>query len=205
MSSAKDSAKYDIPAVAAQFAVYGDFVDAFPYGSGHINDTFCAVFDQGATRVRYIIQRVNSYIFKNPQGLMENVARICRHSFDKLKAAKAPDASRRTLTLIPTKTGADWFVDADGNYWRCYIFIERARGYDVIETTEQAFQAARAFGNFQKLLVDIPGGRLVETIPDFHNTRKRFETFRASLAADVKKRAAGVKKGIEFIPARGQE
>lgn len=205
MSSAKDSAKYDIPAVAAQFAVYGDFVDAFPYGSGHINDTFCAVFDQGATRVRYIIQRVNSYIFKNPQGLMENVARICRHSFDKLKAAKAPDASRRTLTLIPTKTGADWFVDADGNYWRCYIFIERARGYDVIETTEQAFQAARAFGNFQKLLVDIPGGRLVETIPDFHNTRKRFETFRASLAADVKNRAAGVKKEIDFILAREKD
>lgn len=92
MSSTKDS-KYNIPAIADQFAVYGDFVDAFPYGSGHINDTFCAVFDQGATRVRYIIQRVNSYIFKNPQGLMENVARICRHSFDKLKAHKAPDAS----------------------------------------------------------------------------------------------------------------
>ena len=66
MSSAKDT-KYNVPAIAAQFAIYGDFVDAFPYGSGHINDTFCAVFDQGACRVRYIIQRVNSYIFKNPE------------------------------------------------------------------------------------------------------------------------------------------
>lgn len=204
MASAKDT-KYNVPAIAAQFAIYGDFVDAFPYGSGHINDTFCAVFDQGACRVRYIIQRVNSYIFKNPEGLMENVARICRHSFDKLKANNAPDASRRTLTLIPTKSGKDWFVDAEGNVWRCYIFIERARGYDVIETTEQAFQAARAFGNFQKLLVDIPGGRLVETIPDFHNTRKRFETFQKSLAADVKNRAAGVKKEIDFILAREKD
>ncbi len=194
--------KYNVKSIASQFAIYGDFVDAFPYGSGHINDTFCAVYDQGATRVRYIIQRANTNIFKDPEGLMTNVARICDHSIAKLQEANAPDASRRSLSMIPTRYGKKWHVDAEGNYWRCYIFIERARGYDVIETTEQAFQAARAFGNFQKLLVDIPGERLTETIPNFHNTRQRFENFQKSLAADKLNRAAGIKKEIEFLLAR---
>ncbi len=196
---------YDIRSIASKFAIYGDFVDAFPYGTGHINDTFCTVFDQGACRVRYIIQRVNSYIFKDPAGVMENVSRICRHSFDKLKASNAPDASRRTLTLIHALDGKDWFVDAEGNYWRCYIFIERARGYDVIETPEQAFQAARAFGSFQKLLVDIPGKRLIETIPDFHNTIQRFKNFQKSLEADAKNRAASVKPEIDFVLKREKD
>ncbi len=204
MASAKNS-KYDIREIASKFAIYGDFVDAFPYGTGHINDTFCVVYDQGACRVRYIVQRVNSYIFKDPLGVMKNVSRICRHSFGKLKENKAPDASRRTLTLIRTLDGNDWYVDQAGNFWRCYIFIERARGYDVIENTEQAFQAARAFGNFQKLLVDIPGERLVETIPNFHNTIQRFENFQKSLAADVKNRAAGVKAEIDFVLKREKD
>jgi aminoglycoside phosphotransferase (APT) family kinase protein len=196
---------YNLREVAAQFDIRGDFVYAEPYGSGHINDTFCAVYDQGACRVRYIIQRVNHNIFKNTAGLMENVARICRHSLAKLQKEGARDASRRTLTLIPTVEGGDWYVDSDKNFWRCYIFVERARGYDVVETTEQAYQAAQAFGNFTKLLVDIPGGRLVDTIPNFHNTRWRFENFQKALAADAKGRAKDVAAEVDFLLKREKD
>ncbi len=202
---APTTTRHDVRRITAQFHIHGDFVDAQPYGSGHINDTYCAVFDQGAARVRYIVQRINHNIFKNPLGLMENVSRICRHSQAALRESGAPDATRRAMTLIPARDGQDWLVDAENNVWRTYIFVEGARGYDVIENTGQAFQAARSFGAFQKLLVDLPGGRLVETIPNFHNTTARFAAFQKSLAADSRNRAKDVKAEVEFLLAREKD
>jgi len=196
---------HDLRAISSQFAIYGDFVEASRYGSGHINDTYRAVFDQGASRLHYLFQRVNHTIFKNPHGLMDNVARICAHAQAKLRESGAPDATRRAMTLVPTLDGKQWLTDGEGNVWRCYIFVERARGYDVIENTAQAFQAARAFGAFQNLLVDIPGGRLVETIPNFHHSRSRFEAFQKSLQADKHNRAKDIRAEIAFFEAREKD
>lgn len=197
--------KHDIRAISSRFFIHGDFVEAGIYGSGHINDTYRATFDQGAARVHYLLQRINHNVFRNPNGLMENVARICRHTRNKLRESGVPDATRRALTLIPTRKGEDWLNDEQGNVWRCYVFVERARGFDVIENTGQAFQAARAFGAFQKMLVDLPGGRLVETIPKFHDSRDRFANFQKSLAADKHNRARDVRDEIEFFLAREKD
>ncbi|MDR2844663.1 MAG: aminoglycoside phosphotransferase family protein [Puniceicoccales bacterium] len=205
MSTASSTTTSNLPAIAARFDIRGDFVSAVPYGSGHINDTYAVTYDQGAARVRYILQRVNHHIFKNTTGVMENVARICRHSLAKLHRENIPDASRRTLTLVPSTTGADWVVDDAGNFWRCCIFIEQASAYDIVETPAQAFQAAQAFGNFTKLLVDIPGGRLVETIPNFHNTQNRYQNFQKALAADTQNRAKDVAPEIAFLQAREKD
>jgi hypothetical protein len=196
---------FDISSIASNFAIFGDYISAVRHGGGHINDTYAATYDQGGSRVRYIIQRVNHDVFKNTAGLMENVTRICRHSQSRLRAENAPDTSRRTLTLVPTTSGKDWIVDESGNFWRCFLFIENAIAYDIIETTEQAFQAAKTFGNFTKLLVDLPGGRLTETIPDFHDTRRRYANFQAALNADVKNRARDVKDEIAFLQAREKD
>jgi Ser/Thr protein kinase RdoA (MazF antagonist) len=93
-------------------------------------------------------------------------------------------------------------VDAEGNHWRAYRFIERARTFDAVETTEQAFQAARAFGRFQQLLAGLPAPRLRDTIPDFHNTPKRFAALEHAIAADVAGRAKLAVKEIEFALER---
>ena len=196
---------HDIPAIAAQFDLRGDYINATSYGSGNINDTSALTCDQGGVRVRYILQRVNHHVFKNTAGVMENVARICRHTRSRLQAAGAPEVIRRTLTLVPTRTGAEWFVDAGGNYWRVFIFIELARSYDVIETPAQAREAAETFGNFTKLLVDLPGERLVETIPNFHNTMWRYANFQRALGADVCNRAREVRDEIAFVQARAAD
>jgi Ser/Thr protein kinase RdoA (MazF antagonist) len=103
------------------------------------------------------------------------------------------------LTVICASDGLPYHLDQDGNYWRVYLMIERARTYDVLESKDQAFQAAKAFGEFQKQLVDIPGGRLHETIPDFHNTPKRFENFKKALDADSQNRAKHAEKEIDFF------
>lgn len=194
-------ARHDLRSVGAAFHVAGDFLAAEPYGSGHINDTYAARYDQGGVEVRYIHQRINHAIFTDPPGLMENIRRVTAHQRRKLEAAGAKEISRRALTLVPSRDGGHWHRDGDGNFWRTYVFIERARTYDQIENTRQAYEAAKAFGAFQAQLADLPGGRLAETIPDFHNTRKRFDVLQAAVAADPHNRAAGVADLIAFANA----
>jgi len=188
--------KHDVRAVARQFQIPGEFLGAEPYGSGHINDTYCAVFDQAGVRVRYVLQRINHNIFENPAALMENIQRVTTHL--EKKCAGQPDPSRRVLTLMPARDGTVFYRDAEGNYWRTYIFIEKARTFDAVESAEQAFKAAKAFGQFQKLLADLPAPRLHDTIPDFHHTPKRFAALEKALVADVANRAKLAKPEIEF-------
>ncbi|MEY3772345.1 MAG: hypothetical protein RL067_359 [Verrucomicrobiota bacterium] len=196
---------HDTRAVARHFALLGDYVSAPPYGSGHINDTFALEMDQGGKSVRYVLQRINHNIFRNPDGLMRNVERVCRHTQAKLAQAGRADASRRALTLVPTRDGRGWYVDPHGNHWRCYVFVERATGHDVIRNAGQAFQAAKAFGAFQALLADLPGDRLIETIPNFHHTPSRYAAFAAALAKDAHGRAKEAAPEIAFAQARAHE
>jgi len=188
--------KHDVRAIARQFQVYGEFLSAKPYGSGHINDTYCVVFDQAGSRARYIFQRINHLVFKNPVALMESISRVTRHLGG--KSAGAGDQSRRALTLIPARDGEPFHADESGNYWRVYLFIERARTYDAVQSTAQAFEAAQAFGRFQSMLADLPAPRLHDTIPDFHHTPKRFLALEKAIAADAVNRAALAKPEIAF-------
>ena len=195
---AETKPKHDLRLVAARFQICGDFQEAAPYGSGHINDTFAAVFDQAGSPMRYIFQRINHNVFKDPAGLMGNVERVTAHIRRKLEAAGADQISRRVLTLVPALDGKHWYSDAEGNHWRCYFFIQRAKSYDQIEAPRQAFEAARAFGEFQTQLADLPAPRLCDTIPNFHHTRSRFDALHQAIEQDACNRAAGVKADIEF-------
>jgi len=188
--------------ISALFDMRADFVHGFPYGSGHINDTYCVSFDQAGQRIRYVLQRINTHVFKDPHALMENISRVTNHSLGRLLTEEHPEAYRRTLTCIPAIDGKAFAFDSQGNAWRTYPLIERARSYDLIETNEQAFQVAKAFGNFQKLAADVGGDRLYETIPDFHHTPKRLDALRAAIETDTSNRAAEVKDLIDFALAR---
>jgi hypothetical protein len=192
--------RHDVRAVARQFQIHGGFVEAAPYGSGHINDTYCVVFDQGGTRVRYIFQRINHDVFKNPVALMENIGRVTAHLGR--KSAGEPDPSRRVLTLIPARDGRHYHCDEQRNHWRVYIFIEHARTFDAVQSPQQAFEAAKAFGKFQKLLTDLPAPRLHDTIPDFHNTPKRFAALERAIESDTANRAKLAAPEIEFALRR---
>ena len=188
-----------VAAAIRQFAIDGEFVDATAYGSGHINDTYRAVFNQAEVQVLFILQRINRAIFKNPAAMMENIQRVTAHLA--AQVAGEPDCERHVLTLIPARNGQAWHVDEDGEYWRAYRFIERASTYDAVESTDQAYQAAKAFGRFQTLLGGLPEPRLHDTIPDFHNTPKRFQVLQQAIALDVAGRAMLAKPEIEFALA----
>lgn len=196
------AAGHDAAAIAAEFALDGSIVSAAPYGSGHINDTYKVETGTGSATRRYVLQRINHHVFRRPDDLMANVERVCAHAYAKLRNAGDPDADRRTLRLIPTRSGRSWHVDATGNRWRCYHFIEGATGHDVVRSPAQAYAAAKAFGAFQSLLADLPGERLRETIPDFHHTPARFARFQEALAKDAHGRAALAVPEIAFALAR---
>ena len=193
------STEPNVRAAACEFQISGEFKSAETYGTGHINDTYRAVFEQQGAPVSFILQRINTSIFKNPVALMENVQRVTAHLAAQVR--DLPDRDRRVLSLIPTRDGRGWYVDAEGNHWRVYHFINGARSYEAVETTAQAFQAAKAFGEFQKLLASLPAPRLNDTIPDFHDTPKRFAALEQSIAADAADRAALARPEIEFALA----
>lgn len=206
MNEKSPSTTPDLREISRIFDIRADFIGGAPYGSGHINDTYCASYDQAGLRpVRYILQRINTNVFRTPVQLMENVARVTRHSLEQLLEEGHPEARRRTLTCIPAADGKPYAVDAAGGYWRVYPFIERATGHDVILSNEQAFAAAKAFGNFQKLAAGLGGERLHETIPDFHDTPKRLEALRSAVEADSLNRAAALKAEIAFVEARAAD
>jgi hypothetical protein len=190
----------DIRSISSRFAIVGDFLEAAPYGTGHINDTYCAAYDRGGAVVRYIHQRINRSIFKEPAALMDNVGRVVEHLHRKL--AGQPDASRRALTLVPTRDGRMFLENEAGDCWRTYLFIERARTYDAIESPAQAFQAARAFGRFQEMLADLPEPPLRPTLPGFHDTPKRFAAMEEVIRADSAGRVRLAGPEIEFALAR---
>jgi len=192
--------KHDLRKVARRFQIHGDFSSAEPYGNGHINDTYCAAFDQGGVRVRYLLQRINLDVFKNPAALMDNIQRVAAHLRE--KSAGEAAASRRVLTLIPTQEGQAFYHNGQGDCWRAYVFIEQARSFDTAGSPQQAFEAAKAFGRFQQLLADLPAPRLHDTIPDFHHTPKRFDALVKAMEADGVNRGRLARPEIEFALRR---
>jgi hypothetical protein len=188
-----------IRAVGKEFQVHGRFLRAFPIGKGHINDTYAADYDYGGRTVRYVHQTINHHVFPDPVKVMENIDRITTHKRSILAESEDPDAGRKTLTVIPTRDGELCYLDDAGTYWRTYIFISRAETFDTIESLDQARQVARAYGGFQSLLVNLPGERLHETIPNFHHARMRYNRLVEVAEKDPCNRAAAAASDIESV------
>ena len=188
----------DIPFIASKFDLRGTVLEALPYGSGHINDTYRMRVNQGGRIIDYILQRINHHIFPNVPALMDNIQRVTTHIRQKWEA-KQQDGSRNVLTIVPARDGAPFVKDADGSYWRIYVFIADTASFDFVSEPAQAYEAAFTFGQFQMNLADLGGPALSEPIPDFHNTPKRFQAFLAALKADALNRAASAKPEIDFV------
>jgi Ser/Thr protein kinase RdoA (MazF antagonist) len=186
-------------AIATRFQFRGQASTFTPYGNGHINDTFLVTCQTAGAPVRYILQRINRNVFHSPAAVMQNIERVTAHLAGQLQGH--PDRARRALTLVVTRDGRDWHEDAQGETWRAYDFVEKARSYETATSVAQAFQAAHAFGHFQQQLASLPAPRLLETIPDFHHTPKRFTALQQAVAADVAGRAKLAQPEIEFALA----
>jgi aminoglycoside phosphotransferase (APT) family kinase protein len=193
----------ELQEISRKFQIYGEILHAETFKIGHINETYSATYSQGGTRVRYIHQKINKQVFKNPASVMKNVMRVTTHIRKKLESQNARDLTRRALVVIPTRDGKSYHLNGDGEgVWRTFVFIEGVETFEAVQSPAQAYQSGRAFGEFQRLLVDLPGERLHETIPDFHNTRKRFSALQQAIEKDTHNRAISVQPEITFALKR---
>lgn len=187
------------------FDFLGTVIEKELYGSGHINDTFCIVSDLGNGKTkRFILQKMNTNIFKNPEQVMENVLNVTSYLRKKIEE-KGGDPKRETLNVIKTKDGKSFYKGIENDYWRAYTFIEDAKTYDLVENKEDFYESAVSFGNFQMLLSDFPTNILHETIPNFHNTVDRFNNLKKAIENDPLGRAKEVQEEIKFALDREQD
>ena len=191
--------KGKIDEAISQFRYEGVLIDERPYGSGHINDTYLLTFEIAEMgTIKVILQRMNKNIFTKPIELMENILNVTSYLRKKI-IENGGDPDRETLNVIRTVDNMPYFVDSEGEYWRSYKFITDATSYDQVESPEDFYQSAVAFGNFQRLLAEYPAETLHETIEGFHDTKARFQVFKKAVEDDVCGRAASVQKAIQFV------
>lgn len=166
-----------------------------PCNVGHINSTFYVTCDG---QHKYVLQKINTSIFKRPVELIENIINVTE--FIKAKViADGGDASREVLQLIPTKNGKYYVRDEENSVWRMYYSIVRAKTFQTVEDPVLFYNSALAFGKFQRMLADFPADKLNETIPNFHNTVSRFADFEEAVKNDLAGRADSVRDEIQFV------
>jgi Ser/Thr protein kinase RdoA (MazF antagonist) len=195
---------YELKEIFEYFSADGTFLKGEPYGSGHIHDTF-RIETVEKEKDNYILQRLNSKIFKNIPELQHNIERVTVHLRNKLSAIPGSDIKRECLRLIPSSDGKTWIVDNQGNYWRMYLFISNHHSYNVVDSPDKAFEGGKAIGRFQAMLSDMPGGPLFETIPRFHDIENRLVTFTSKIKENPVGRVETVTEEIDQILSRSEE
>ena len=185
----------NIEAICRSLGISGEIVACDVIKSGNINDTFKVKFRNGGEDICYIVQQINTNVFKDPVRMMENISLVTSHISDKLGAG----SEREVLSFLKTEKGESCFFDNERRCWRGYCFIDDSVTFDLCDDLEILEQAGFAFGNFQMLLGDFDASKLFETIPDFHDTEKRMNTLMFHVGADLLGRVADAKEEIEFF------
>lgn len=192
--------EYNFKSICENFNVSGAFEDCVPYGEGHINQTFLLRTKDADGKIRkYILQRVNSVLFKDVPRLMDNIYFVTEFARKKI-VERGGDPDRESLTVVKAKDGKLYHFDGT-NYFRVYLFIDGATAYQVVEKPEHFYQSAVAFGNFANLLAEFDASKLYEPLPNFHNTVVRFENLKKAIENNKAGRLDSVKPEIEFALA----
>ena len=177
-----------------------------PFGEGHINETYAVYMPgpDGKEVPLYVLQRININVFKNPDQVMDNIFGVTEYLRNIIRQ-EGGDLDRETLSYIKTKDGESYFEDDNGQPWRCLHYVPNSVCYQQVERPEQFYQSALSFGHFLKQLGEYPAESLYETIPQFHDTRKRFRDFVEAERKDVKNRARVCRSEIDFVLAREKD
>jgi aminoglycoside phosphotransferase (APT) family kinase protein len=185
--------------VFAQFSAEGRLVALEPHPGGLINHSWRATLATPAGEQRLLLQRINRHVFRRPADVMANMTRVTRHVAAHLAAEALAEPERRVLCLVSARDGGSHHVDGQGETWRLVRWIEGTRSVERAATVGEARDTARAFGRFLRQLSDLPGPRLFETIPGFHDTPGRVATFERIVITDRLGRAREVRPEIEAI------
>jgi hypothetical protein len=192
----------DVKYILDSFKFSGDLVDCKIFGSGHINVTYIATYMDGNVEKKYVVQKVNTNVFKNIDSLMNNVFAVTSFLREKIKQ-NGGDPNRETLHYIKTVDGGKYFKDTNGDCYRAYRFVDNSKSCDSVDSAEIFEKSGIAFGRFQRYLSDFPAETLTETIPHFHDTIWRFENeFIPAVEKDLIGRAKTCQAEIDFVISR---
>ena len=195
-------------------SVLSNIIDAFPFSGelieyeatnvGLINSTYILTFSDGNQDFKYIVQKINTNVFKNPDELMSNIMNVTSFLRNKINLSGG-NSERETLTFLYTKDNTPYFRDEDGECWRAYIYIGKCYTCDRIDSAIKAYRSGKAFGKFQKMLSDYPAENLFETIPNFHNTPSRYDALKQAIKNNCSGRLAEAADEIDFALKREQD
>ncbi len=174
--------------VVSKFLIEGEVTDIAPYGEGHINSTFLVK----TTAKNYILQKINTVVFKKPENVMNNIVLVTEFIASKGKLS---------LTVVRTKENEPMLRYEDGCY-RVYDFIEDSVTYQQAESIEIFKNAGYSFGEFQNALSEFDASLLSETIERFHDTPKRFNDFKMALENNKSGRKDSCADEISFVLER---
>jgi Ser/Thr protein kinase RdoA (MazF antagonist) len=187
--------KFKCSEIVSHFIEDFELISCEKYGNGHINSTFIVLGKVKAEESTYILQKINNNVFKKPELVMDNIKKVTSHMIEKV------DNSREVLHFLKCDKGTLCYKDHNDEYWRMYKFVDNCKGVDR-PSMEEFYESGVAFGKFQNLLSDFSAETLNETIPDFHNTPKRYETFLKSVQDNTSGRKDNCLEEIEFVKAR---
>ncbi len=187
--------------IAEEFQFHGKPISVTECTTGHINSTFFVDCSSDEGLFRYVLQSVNTSIFKKPDQVMQNILHVTKHIENKL-IATGGDAKRGTLHVVNAKDGHYAHIDSEGRFWRAYEFVEDATCYQAVESEEMFTKVGKAFGIFQRQLADFDASLLFESIPNFHNTEDRFNQFITAMENDAAGRRESVRDEIAFVLRR---
>lgn len=177
---------------------------------GNINKTYILTYKNKNKALKYLLQEINANVFKEPDLVMHNIELVTNHINKKLKSNK--DTTHKTLTIIKTLDDKNMYVCTNNNelkYYRAFDFIENCISYDSFKDSKDAnflaYNAGKSFGYFQALLKDFNPNLLHETISDFHNTKKRFNSLLEAIENKITNRASLFSKEIIDLMERIKE
>ena len=188
-----------IDEIISHFELPGTLTRTVRFGSGLINDTYLCEIRHGGEMRKYILQRINTSVFKKPEQVMENVEVVTNHIVSRLRAEGVRDPYAITPALIHISGGRSFHRDESGAYWRLFHFIKSGVVYDKVKDVRHAYEIGRGLGRFQSLVSDLPPEKLHDTLPGFHQTPHYLAEFDEALKADAKKRSAEVLAEREFV------
>lgn len=191
----------DLQKAGALFAIEGEYKGFEQIKTGNINQTYCVTYFRDGEDKKYIIQKVNTYVFKNPEEVMQNIGRVTEHIRAKVKESEET-AKRNVLHFLHTPEGKNFAYDEEGNFWRGYRFIDNSVTYNLTDDLFVMVEAGKGFGAFQKHLSDFDASCLYESIPDFHNTKKRLEKLFAVAEKDAFNRVKDVQVELDYLRTR---
>jgi Ser/Thr protein kinase RdoA (MazF antagonist) len=186
-----------VRSAVVQFEVEGELVDLVPYERGHIHDTWISTFEAKGMRTRYLHQRINDHVFTDVPALMHNIERVTAH-LARASSTGTGTGPTGTLRLVRSRLGRSFLPTRDGP-WRTYHFVEGTQSFDACSGPEQAFEAARAFGEFQARLANLDPSDLRDTIPHFFDPAARLRQLRDALESDPCGRAADAEPELRFV------